>query len=525
MNDIHSYYRKVFNSYDFQKPFMKWNWAAFFMGPLWLSYRGMHWYAVLYAAVFAVIIVVASYFDSDALVRASSTGLGVTLAIYGNYFYSLFLSQKYLKQGGSIQNLSVDQLLNYAPKPNILWALLLNTALALGLICTFIPSTLFNFDKPVLQISYAGDKATEEFKNPDLKKISEGLKTLTNASNSFIILNSGEDFIQSILRYTDGKTPYYEVEYRINGAQFAYKDFLTLESALPLFSHFLHEKDLLKADPKWITMDAFLKSNYDADKINWTKDNINPQEIKDLLEPLAEKGYSRAQVLLGWMYDLLGREHFKLAKYWNEQAAKSGSPAGRYQLAMTLIEEGSPNNRIQGLRVLKELAENDGFAQKVLGEFYLHGTHVPKNLKLAAHYFQQSVTHHIYGAYTNLAHMYDTGAYFKQDITKAIPLYEVAAENNDVDALRILGTKYFNGHGVQKDQQKAVNFFQRAVDRGCVESLFLLGAMYHEGYIVEQDQKKGLEMLKMAALYGFEQAQRILTAIEHGKKINITIEP
>ncbi len=86
-------------------------------------------------------------------------------------------------------------------------------------------------------------------------------------------------------------------------------------------------------------------------------------------------------------------------------------------------------------------------------------------------------------AQLELATRYDYGtSEIGHSFEKAKKYYEMAAAQNNVDAIRCLGYLYLNGCGVDKDLDKAMNYFVLAKDAGDVDSWVGIGRVYMTGY-------------------------------------------
>lgn len=138
-----------------------------------------------------------------------------------------------------------------------------------------------------------------------------------------------------------------------------------------------------------------------------------------------------------------------------------------------------------------------------------------------------------------LADLYMQGNQVKQDIDKAIELYEslcqrkedenfevsifsklgicyamcrnfekayacwaYAAEKNDAEAFHNLGYCYQDGCGVEQDDEMGFEMFKKAADLGYVESMYEVGNCYSDGIGVEQDFSQSFKYWAMAAEQG-----------------------
>ena len=78
----------------------------------------------------------------------------------------------------------------------------------------------------------------------------------------------------------------------------------------------------------------------------------------------------------------------------------------------------------------------------------------------------------------NLANLYAEGSYgLEKDVTRAVELYERAAELGEKKAHYSLGDLYEKGKGVEKDMAKAIRHFEAAAVKGDVRARHNLGVL------------------------------------------------
>jgi len=138
-----------------------------------------------------------------------------------------------------------------------------------------------------------------------------------------------------------------------------------------------------------------------------------------LLQPLADKGVSRAQFRIGYMY-YLGR--------------------------------GFPRNRTEADRVIRaalpaiqEFAnEGRGWAQSDLGSLYEDGLVLPRDYAEAVYWYRSAAEQGYPGAQTNLGIMYARGRGVTSSRRTAIEWFQRAAKQGDISAQRNLETMGIN---------------------------------------------------------------------------------
>ena len=103
---------------------------------------------------------------------------------------------------------------------------------------------------------------------------------------------------------------------------------------------------------------------------------------------------------------------------------------------------------------------------------------------------------------------------FTKDTDKAIKYLNLAAEQEQVNAMTTVGWTYFTGEfGAPKDNEEAIYWNQRASDLGCATASYNMGFFYYSGFV-------GLEQnLATAKKYW------LLSASQYHDKDNICDSP
>lgn len=113
-------------------------------------------------------------------------------------------------------------------------------------------------------------------------------------------------------------------------------------------------------------------------------------------------------------------------------------------------------------------------------------------------------------AQVNLASCYDFGRGVAEDCSQAAYWYRRAAEQGDFEAQHQIGTCYYFGRGVQEDREQAAKWIYKAADRGYTDSEFVLGLLYLRGLGVEENHLYAQGWFYKAALKGHKDAQYFL---------------
>ena len=234
-----------------------------------------------------------------------------------------------------------------------------------------------------------------------------------------------------------------------------------------------------------------------------------------LCRPLALHGMSKAQTLLGRMYNngLGTPTDQKLAFDWFYKAAKNGDADGQYLLGqMYTYGHGTKANHVEALKWYKTSVKNGNVsALYSVGEAYLKGKGVPKNPTEALKWYRKSAEK---GTAQNKSILgmilsYDGGYHgIPNDYHEAFKWYLLAAELGCITSQWHVGDFYDRGLGVLQDYKLAIKWYNTAIENwqtgdivpyGAVAAMHSLGLAYLRGHGVTQDLVKAHMWFNLAA--------------------------
>ena len=225
-----------------------------------------------------------------------------------------------------------------------------------------------------------------------------------------------------------------------------------------------------------------------------------------LLEKAAKDGDARAQYEIGNAY-LSGNgvdKDYEEAAEW-------------YLKAMAQEQEGAQEKfySFYSKKLEKRAKSGDPEAQYRVGESYLLGGQVSRDLEEAAEWFQKSMLQGHEGSKERFYSFY----------SKKL---EKRAKAGDAEAQFQIGNFYFKGAYVTRNLETAAEWYQKAKAQGHEgakeqfysfyskileksaktdkESMYVLGCFHMDGNQVDMDIKKGLKYLASAYMNGHEQA-------------------
>lgn len=188
------------------------------------------------------------------------------------------------------------------------------------------------------------------------------------------------------------------------------------------------------------------------------------------MSALAEKGYTKAQFRMGWIYEHgigVPQDYLK-AREWYAKA----------------------------------MANGDASAIARTGRLYEGGLGVEKNYDKAAEYYRRAIRAGSPLGYAHLGYLYETGKGVSRDRVLAAEHYRLGMEKGNFLAVTRLGFLYQSGRGVTKDEYKAVELYKLAVEHGQPLAMTRLGQMYNLGQGgVPQDHAKAMALIRESVRY------------------------
>ena len=234
---------------------------------------------------------------------------------------------------------------------------------------------------------------------------------------------------------------------------------------------------------------------YDDDQVALPLIQSFQKKAIEMFEKCVDKGFAMAAVNL---IDILTSGEYgmpidqKRADEVKKRGAELHNPFCECQLARTLED----TNIEQALELYQRSITHGGDdAYYYLGELYLWGTKLPKDLLKAKHYYEKGLeaNSHVIGCKNGLGKMYFDGVDgIEQDYNKAFGFFkETRPENKWCSDM--LGTCYLKGLGTSVNYEAAKEEFLVYPDEEL--SAIGLGEIYCYGLGVKQNIRTGMEYL------------------------------
>lgn len=271
--------------------------------------------------------------------------------------------------------------------------------------------------------------------------------------------------------------------------------------------------------------DRFFNTLDDYEKGKFYFKNNNHKEGINWYKKSADNGNSNAMFRLGLLYHDGEEVEANLDKsfYYFDLAAQQNHRDGLFSCALFYhkgLIDNEPNFE-KAFNYAKKAADlDDEKALHLVGSYYENGIFVEKNIEIAYEYYLRSY---------DLDFPYalpfkDRNEIFNQHVDpelhkirtwlstekhqEAMEWYDLAVENNDIDAIMDLGLMYFYGYNVQEDFEKSFAYFTKSILSDNAKALFYAGLLYDQGYIGEDSNiEKALPFMLKASELGYAEAQ------------------
>lgn len=284
-----------------------------------------------------------------------------------------------------------------------------------------------------------------------------------------------------------------------------------LAKAISLFLLTFSQNKLKFNDLHLLELDKFPETTY-LYSVKKAKEG-RYKEVFEIMYPLAEEGYAKAQFMIGYLY-LLGKgvdEDDDKAEKWLS-LAKNQNLYRAYFLLGVLHEKNKKYSDAYYLFYEGANLGNDKCAQFKIGLYYEQGKVVGKDIEKAYEYFHKSAEQDYLAAQRELGDIYRNGLLGKKESPEqSIFWYKKAAEQGDSTSQFYVGYFYYEGYGVDRDYVEAVKWYKLAAEQNNRVALNNLGVCYEYGRGVESNKAIAVSYFEKSAVLGYEKAQKNLS--------------
>ena len=101
------------------------------------------------------------------------------------------------------------------------------------------------------------------------------------------------------------------------------------------------------------------------------------------------------------------------------------------------------------------------------------------------------------------AKQYHNGTGVKQDLVKAVKLYQQSADMGNMKAKHNLALLHIAQEGGLTDKEQGRQMLEELIEAGVVNAMFNLGKLLQEGVLLAKDIDRGTQLLEDASHQGF----------------------
>ncbi len=267
--------------------------------------------------------------------------------------------------------------------------------------------------------------------------------------------------------------------------------------------------------------------------------DINLKKSKSYYEKSEMNEYLNNTVGSNFLYYIIGLKYevgfetpknLNLAKENYKKAMEEGNRDAYTRLGYIQVFENKTERHLKnGFSYMeKALQMGDKNALLSLGEIYLRGISVPKDINKAKEYYKMGIDAKIKEAYGLLAHIeLFNNQSIVIDYKQIKELAQTGSKMGDGNSSKIMGYLYQNGFGVKKNERNAEKYYLKAIEEGdLLDNLvyWYLGNLYFYGTKRVQNNAKALENYLIAAEHYEASAYEVGIIYENGYGVDIDLE-
>lgn len=178
--------------------------------------------------------------------------------------------------------------------------------------------------------------------------------------------------------------------------------------------------------------------------------------------------------------------------------------ADELQQAISLLQNKSTSDKSSAINTLELLSKESPRAQLILGDLYIHGEYVDKNIQRGAQLISAAAQSNLPEAQNLLGWLFATGTGVKASAETAMKWYEKSAKNGLPEGQFNFAETLIGGLNGEKDVVEATHWYRAAGSNGHIDAQFILGRLY----FVNQP-KESFHWYKKAADQGHAESQFI----------------
>lgn len=178
------------------------------------------------------------------------------------------------------------------------------------------------------------------------------------------------------------------------------------------------------------------------------------------------------------------------ARYWGDKSLKQSVV---YTMAINGRRVSKSDARLIFTRISKRAALRDAVAEDELGDMYMRGFGVTRDVTSAYQWYSEAALQGNAQGQRNLALSYEGDFGRARNDNLMLHWLTLAAANGDAVAADRMGKLYYSGGLVLRDPAQAAHWFAIAADEGYGPSQYILATMYSRGLGVPRDDVQAIK--------------------------------
>lgn len=261
---------------DTAKLHIKWNWAAFFLGPLWLFYRSMFLYGFVYYLICIIFLIINSFLLPEYNINIIGLILHIFLGMYGTALFCNKCTKENLRSNikenrPDREKVTIDNFIcKTRPVIAVILCIILTTtyiSVNMYVLYKLVLSQNFNSSSSIIKTQNSMNQTIkfnnfkliindkDIFYDPDFEEIKYQLKKVEFGKEKYAVLvNSKEQIMQMYLDREENGIKYYHIEYKLSPGNIFYITYdykIPEEQMIGLFHKFYQNDMSFTTEIKW----------------------------------------------------------------------------------------------------------------------------------------------------------------------------------------------------------------------------------------------------------------------------------
>lgn len=174
-----------------------------------------------------------------------------------------------------------------------------------------------------------------------------------------------------------------------------------------------------------------------------------------------------------------------------------------YILYLLLVENYGKNNVFNMRKTRKYITnlalKRNPSAYFIFGEYCFHK--ITPLVSEGIYFYELAANQNIIQAQLTLSKIYSKGKYVPRDMNKSLHYLKLAADLNSLTALIILGQYFYDGRHVDKNINKSIHYYTLAAKQNDADALVKLGKIFFDNENIPRDVNKAIHFFSIGSRF------------------------